>query len=508
MLKAAIFDDEYIVLQGLKQMVDWQYYGIELIGTAEDGLSALELVRAKQPDIIFTDIRMPGLDGLQLIEAIMNEQPDTLCIVFSGFNEFEYVRRAIGLGVIDYLEKPITIDSMQETIQKTLDRIAREQQFGAMKTQYEASRAELVEKAALDLLFQGDARAAEKLCREMGIERASIGSVMVLAFAHVHHPLPQYSGYHVVEVTVEQERLALLLLEDADKLPEEQLLLLHVQCGNDVFASGRCYAALEDANKSWRDARQALRYGIFLEENGWVRFEDTAGDEPVRSELSEWEEAFVFSLRACDRSGLEQVQKRLEDWAATARLTPEQTEQEIMKLVFLGGDVLRESGEDVSRLLPSTRTIYRELGVLDTRERMFDWCRRMIMRLAEGMEELRSPCKHNAVQKSLAYIEQHYGESLSLQQVADYVGMNANYFSLLFKEQMNISYIKYVTRVRMEHARRLLQAGLKVNEAGEQVGYYNHRHFNEVFKKTFGLTPGQYRDQSSASLRSDFREQS
>jgi two-component system response regulator YesN len=116
MLKAVVFDDEYIVLQGLKTMIDWPKYGIELVGTAEDGQAALVLFLRERPDIILTDIRMPGMNGLELIESVMKQEPDTVCIVFSGFNEYEYVKRAIQLGVADYLEKPINIAQIEEAV--------------------------------------------------------------------------------------------------------------------------------------------------------------------------------------------------------------------------------------------------------------------------------------------------------------------------------------------------------------------------------------------------------
>jgi len=138
MLKAVIFDDEYIVLQGLRQMIDWSRYGVELAGTAEDGVSALQLLRACKPDIVLTDIRMPGMDGLQLIETAAAESPETMFIVFSGFNEFEYVRRAIGLGVIDYLEKPVTVSKIEAALRRTMNRIGKEQAFGEMKKKLEA----------------------------------------------------------------------------------------------------------------------------------------------------------------------------------------------------------------------------------------------------------------------------------------------------------------------------------------------------------------------------------
>lgn len=260
MYKVAIFDDEYIVLQGLRQMIDWTGYGLELVGTASDGLSALDLVQRQAPDIVFTDIRMPGMDGLKLIEEIMRQTPDTYCIVFSGFNEFEYVKRALQLGVVDYLEKPITVDSIQHSIRRVLSRIEAEEATERLRKQVEESR-------------------------------------------------------HAV----------------------------HAAAEND------------------------------------------------------------------------------------------------------------ETG------------------------------------------------KRGAIDRAKAYIEHHASRDLSLNEVAEYVGMNAAYLSALFKEEAGESYIKFLTRLRMELAKKLLLKGLKVHEVSERVGYHTYRHFSEVFKKYTGVTPGQYKEEAEES---------
>lgn len=252
MIKALLFDDEYIVIEALEALVDWQGLGIELAGTAYDGLSALAKFRDVRPDIVLTDIRMPGMDGLQLIERIMEEAPFTCCIVFSGFNEFEYVKRAIQLGVADYVEKPITETAIEQALRKALK---------ALKT---------------------------------------------ADFLYVH-------GF--------------------DRIAEPD-----AACG--------------------------------------------------------------------------------------------ETE----------------------------------------------------------------PSKQAIVQKARRFIEQNVARDISLQETADHVGLNATYFSVLFKEVMGETYIKHLTRYRMELAKELLRKGLKVHEVSERVGYLTHRHFSEVFKKHTGLTPGQFRE--------------
>lgn len=261
MYKVVIFDDEYIVLQGLRHLIDWNGFGLELAGTASDGLSALEIVRKQTPDIVFTDIRMPGMDGLKLIEEIMAEAPDTYCIVFSGFNEFEYVKRALKLGVIDYLEKPVTVESIQSSIQRVLSRIEADLEMVMLRKQVE--------------------------------ERGSVSK----------------SG---------------------------------------------------------------------------------AGAEA-------------------------------------------------------GGNA-----------------------------------------------------KQGAIDRARAYIEQNASGDLSLNEVAEYVGMNAAYLSSLFKEEMGESYIKFLTRLRMDLAKELLLKGYKVHEVSERVGYHTYRHFSEIFKKHIGVTPGQFKEEQEA----------
>lgn len=262
MLKAVVFDDEYIVIEALRTLIDWTGLEVELVGTAGDGITALEVFRQQRPDIVLTDIRMPGMDGLQLIQEIMSEAEDTCCIVFSGFNEFEYVKQAIQLGVIDYLEKPITDASVERSLRKAASRIVSQRETMEIRRKWEESQRELLEKALLD---------------------------------------------------------------------------------------GQ---ALDDGHTQ----------------------------------------------------------------------------------------------------------------------------------------------KNSAVERARSYIVQHVNRDLSLQEVADHVGMNAAYLSVLFKEETGETYIKFLTRYRMELAKMLLRKGLKVNEVSERVGYHTYRHFSEVFKKCTGTTPGQFRD--------------
>ncbi|GEM_PF-472395 len=567
MLKAVICDDEYIVLEGLRRMIDWERYGVQLAGTAADGLTALQLLRDSRPDIVLTDIRMPGMDGLQLIETAASELPQTMFIVFSGFNEFDYVRRAIGLGVVDYLEKPITVAKIEEVLRKTIQRIDREQAYTEMKQKLVSSHSELLEKATLDLLLAGSKAAAK--WREVygSLAAGEIAGVTAIAFREQHAELPEHASYDVIRVTNGNEYVslvlhrelppealwdALLLVSSAETVtvPEAVAEAAEVadvtsstelasgtagalsgalgagnmaqgasppsgrgaagnstagsseQAGVDgelggtartALGSGRTYASLEEATRSYREALRALRYGLFLEENGWTRIEDVEGRDgsSMLAELPRHEEAVIVSLRTGDREGMQQALDGFEAWTEEQKLPPERVEQELLKLLYLALEIARESGGEP----PGLAEIHHlELHEMYAREEMFRWLRAKLEALLSWVAGGRRSQRHPAVEKALHYMNERYGQDVSLQELAEHVGLNPAYFSLLFKEQMGISYIKHLTRLRMEHAKSLLRSGLRVQEVSERVGYLNYRHFTELFKKIVGMTPGQYRD--------------
>ncbi|SFE08352.1 two-component system, response regulator YesN [Paenibacillus catalpae] len=491
MLTAVIFDDEYIVTQGLQVMVDWSRYGIELIGTASDGISALQMVRELQPDIVMTDIRMPGLTGLQLIEEIAKEKPETACIVFSGFNEFEYIRTALKLGVIDYLDKPITLEKIDEAMRRTIARIGRQQEHVQMKTQLAANKEALLEKATLDLLLLGEeAVPAWRTAFGEG-DAKQAAAVTVLAATGKGEWLDEHPSYRSIPFYYEKMWIMVVIhfMMPADYL-WEHLTLLSPQM-QETIGSGQTYANIAEAGQSYKEAVRALRYGVFLEEKGWNRFEHAEDTFPHG--LTECEEEIVFCMRTGNKEGLLRLLDEYKHCMEAERLSPELVEQEVTKLAYIGYQVAMESGEDVRT---SARPIvpHWELGEMSSRDRMFQWLREQMEQLHNFMKEDKQATKHNAIEKALAFIDKHYLESFTLQEVAEHVGMNATYLSLLFKEKVGLSYIKYVTKLRMEQAKILLHKGMLVNDVSKKVGYYNYRHFTELFKKYTGVTPGQFRE--------------
>ncbi|MCZ8518278.1 MULTISPECIES: response regulator transcription factor [Paenibacillus] len=495
MLKAAVFDDEYIVLQGLQAMIDWTGLGIELAGTASDGLAALSLFREQRPHLIFTDIRMPGMDGLQLIEAVMREAPETYCIVFSGFNEFEYVKRAIDLGVVDYLEKPITIQSIERAIHKVLGRVSEQKERDAMKRIVEESSRELLEKAVLELLLTGEE--AEGRWREcFGPHAREVAAVTVLAAASDAFACPDHPAYRCVSIRHGQERLLALFhfLPPGQEL-WDRLLSESEQAGTAV-GCGRTYTRPAEAAESYQEASRALQSARFLGENGMIRFEDLGDRITAPEGLSEREEAVILSLRSGNRAGFMEQAESFLRWIQAGKLDLDVAEHEMLKLIYLAAEESKKNAGEASSGLWGGFRPHSEFREMAGKWEMAAWFRSQMERIADGSMHAREDTKHASVSRAREYIERNGTRDVTLQEVAEHVGMNPTYFSVLFKEEMGESYIKFLTRYRMELAKSLLLQGLKVQEVSRKVGYHTYRHFSEVFKRYTGVTPGQYKDAS------------
>jgi two-component system, response regulator YesN len=273
MLKAVIFDDEYIVLHGLQKMIDWSKYGIELVGTASNGYAAIDLVETHSPDIVFTDIRMPGMDGLEVVEKVLEAAPEIICVVFSGFNEFAYVKKALKLGVSDYLEKPITIPMIEDTIQRILEKFHLRKTVLSLEEKWEDSRIDLIEKATLDLLLQGE-EALPKWRKSFEEEVKDIVAVTVLALSEKSPDLLSHPSYFPVYIRNGPEHLLVIFHLEEDSTDLMNQLLYWPNENGITIGSGRIYHNLTDAPKSYKEALQALRYGQFMEQGEWTRFED------------------------------------------------------------------------------------------------------------------------------------------------------------------------------------------------------------------------------------------
>ena len=486
-MKAVIIDDEFIVIEGLMKMIDWPSFGIDIAATANNGLEALDLIRRHRPELILTDIRMPGMDGLQLLETVKSILPDAYTIVFSGYNEFEYVKKAIQIGASDYLEKPITVQSVGRALRKAADRLRRDREI--REKVKDGLRADL-QAMTIELLkgrFRDYDRWTEAACDL--VECLTAVTVLVSP-----DRLRLEDRHECAFITIPQEDGFITVIAHREP-PDPQLWEYIEGSGDAPVGAGSTHDHVSRLADSLKEAKKALRCAQYLNHNGLLRYEELGEWLTAPGDLSEREEDIMLSLRAGHYAGLMENVDRFVAWLREQPLDPEIVERELVKILYLALSASKEIvrlGED-SGPLP-----HLELRDLKGKDEMLDWFRGQMDRIVGSMLEIRENSKHDTIERAKRYIDEHLADDLSLQTLAAHLNMSPSGLSLMFKEVTGTTYIKYMTRLRMERAKQLLAEGRKVGEVSEMVGYYTYRHFTDVFKQQTGMTPGQYREKFAA----------
>lgn len=517
MYKVLLVDDERLILEGISSVVDWKKAGTELAGTARNGLEALDKITQLSPDIVITDIAMPGLDGLGLVERGLESCPGLRFIMLTGYKEFDYACRAMQHGVKHYLLKPCNesqiedalselageLDERRESEQFTIEikqKLAKvlpqvKEQFfkewisnktygsGDLEYYQELFGISLYDKTVRLLLFKPEnSLEYEHLFALRNIAEEVLGEVL----------LSTSIGSHV-----------LILLEEPGEETDNQSLLDRIQEVRAVFQKFykiEATAALSNpdymihARRLYRRTLECLNHRFYLEEGGLITENDIApGGNPMTAGSDvEWdEETLSLLIKAGDRTAAEQELNRLFDLLSQHRLDMNTARSYILQLysAMIRLCPTEERGACTERL--------GELAGMETLSGLKGALRESAVRLASLYERQTSSRQNVIVDKMLHIIAQNYrSEELTLGAVAaEMLYMNPDYLGKIFKKVTGEKFSAYVTHYRIaKAAEHILNSGdVKVFELAEMFGFgSNAQYFSQVFKKVTGQTPTEY----------------
>lgn len=525
MLKVVVADDEARVCDLILLLADWGSLGMEVVGTAANGLEALQLVRTLIPDILITDIRMPGCYGLELIEKAKAEFPALEIVIISGYAHFEYAQSAIKNGVGDYLLKPIQRDELMATLEKLGERCrARRESATEVEQMKETSRQDtdrqrqrLIEDLAegrLEELTEERLRGEYRVDIQPGLFQIfllkldyDLDAVTPLSIAIVeskaqkifstaipglcHEMLLSFRepwGYGLLNFPVQNRESVRRALRDClNQLTVQQSLLGPIEFS---LALGQASNRPEDLLESLNTARFAASERLI---EGTGRLLEGA-----------------FKSSALREENLpERYGRAIEHLVET--LSPEEADAAAGLLEEGAGEMTGVCGQELLELVDSAGQLFALRLDLEDREKIIrDFsarcaqcskaadlfrCLRQFQReqLALTAERRRSE-SIRPIRFAKQYIQKHYSEPVTLEEVCAAIGFSTSYFSVLFKKETGEGFNKYLTRVRMDRAKELLQGGnLPIAEICSKVGYGDLKHFTQTFKKVAGLNPGQYR---------------
>ena len=533
MLKVFLVEDESVIREGFRDKIPWEQYGFQLVGEAGDGEMALPMIRKLKPDLLITDIKMPFMDGLSLSEIVKEEFPKIKIIIISGYDDFEYARQAIKAGVDQYLLKPITrttlrgvLLEMKEKIEQGMeqkdyqaqyqDEVQEFEQFSlrrffekilegklSVKEIYEEAAAQSLQLTAscYNLLLFSIYEKAEVSSRESR-ERLIRKQEEVFHYFLRH---PQYilfrfnvSCYGVL-IKSEQSQMEELTENSLAHLkkvcaPEEDHLEWYVAVGTEVERLSMLPQCYKDANHYF--AYRFIKPGLHVlsettlsdclagqgEKNiGTVDFMQM-DPEIIRDFLSRGEDKEIHDFV---ESYLYNIQNALKSRMFRSYV--------ILNIRFAVVAFLESIGADQAEYLEEIEHAVQMIRSEDSE--IFEYFAGML-EIAMGIGDRINSCQGGKMlKKALDYIDDHYDcDTLSLNLVAENIGMSASYLSAIFSQNMQKTFVEYVTEKRIEKAKKLLkQTDKNSGEIAKEVGYKDSHYFSFVFKKLQGCSPREYR---------------
>ncbi|HHV98459.1 MAG TPA: response regulator [Clostridiaceae bacterium] len=494
-MRVLVADDESLIRDGLKSMLNELEIPVEVIGEAANGREMVQLVKELKPELVFVDIRMPVINGLDAIEECKKFVPDTYWVVLTGFSEFEFARTAINLGVSYYLMKPVSVEELDKTVRDISQKLKEKALISNKKFESELSLLchDIVLNEELDtcygnllpsyrcatLVIDSHLKEKSKAKRQVGffnmirslIEK-SIDSIMKVAF----FSLP--NGDIAIVISLEGSHEG-RISRQADRFLSGLADILKTANDDDFAAS----ILLSEVCHSYETVRKSLNQ---LQNLSTIRPIIGIGRiVPVNMLKKAFEKSSSELLEVCNTL------------IKIADAFKNREYFHYMKMV----DALEKRLQQV--ILPDNKVKQNIAGFLSVSMKLSiraDYNAAMLVRslrsygesvLSEGVDEDRVNILINRV---IDYIEQNYMNDIGLAEIAEILDVTPNYLSSLFHKNMGITFIKYLTKIRMIKAKELLvSSSLQVQQVSEQVGYYSTRHFTKLFKEYYGYYPSDCR---------------
>lgn len=526
MYRVIIAEDEFIVRYGIRSMIDWERIGLQLAGEASNGKEALDLMRAGPPDILITDIKMPLMDGIELIAEARRISPQAKIIIISNLEDFQYAKEAIRHGVSDYLVKsdmmPRDFEQTLLNVKKTLDADRKAHAAQDAETPQPQRRerlfAELIEgvtdedEAArqAESLGMGTLRTGYVLHISLNASEQSFAKKQMAVRQTLDSIWPQerHEQHGCEAFSDKQGDLNLFCLENdrdrrkpADEPPEAliaqseafvRLLAERFQLTATVGISGpvREWRAVRDA---YGQALWAARQRMFLGSGRVISFGSGDGRpaekpaDPVRIAANRLQ-AMVYAFQSRELAAyLEELFGHL-----ARRRDPDLVQIVSLELLMMLTTMWPDVSNEERQIVELKKQYYEQLSRLETLDESKRWFIESFEALAQHIARMYNSDR-NSVMKAAQYIQQYYRQEISLQSISDYVHLSKNYFANLFKKEIGESFLEYLTRTRIEKAKELLGRDLRATDVGSLVGIQDPKYFSKVFKKIAGVSPTEYR---------------
>ncbi len=488
--KVLIADDDMNFRYAMCEAIPWKENGFEVAAEAVHGRQALEILREKEIHILLTDMEMPVMNGVELTEAVKTQYPEIIIVALSAYDDFEFVKESMRLGAEDYILKQEfdgekIINMLKHLCKKNLEK--RRKDFNQSR-ENEVFLTYIQGK--LDLLPQGSPYYKFLDKNNMTLCLAQSGSDFEMYARNDGNPL---------FFSKVKERVWLFIYQmpetrSANRWMQEQLRMAgDIQSG---FSGNSCIALCDESGGflklpgMYAKAETALQYVVYFSKERILHYLDISKYEKTRKRdyVYNMPEHILSVHQETGGQILMNMKERLQEYMPEEEFV-NGSFVNFYKEFLTGGAAGVDDMEVLKYYEGLKQWISLEDKVKYTSACMEKWCGQMLAEYSG---------KHKSIRRAIEYVYKNYAEDVSLQDIAAYVGLSDNYFSNLFKKEMNENLVSFINTVRIQKAKKLLEnQNLKVNEIAEAVGFRNATYLSTMFKKVTGMSISEYKSQSA-----------
>ncbi len=539
MITVLLADDDFLVRETLYEIVPWKELGMEVIAQAENGKQALNMCIELKPDILFTDIKMPFLNGLEVAISLQELDIKTKIVLISGIQDFNYAKTALSINAAGYILKPIQIKEIIEVLKKIRNSIDmeqnREEVYYRLKVQLEENmylmRDKFLNNLVMDIISDQNL-ISEKL--EYFQIPLKVNESIIIAVAEIddyvkrvadkaesYKQFLNFSVKNIIEETLvnhqagvcvytndnqfviifnrkfsSEEKMTVIFDEMQELLSDFNKITLSIGVGNQV-------SGMEALADSYNNALSALNYKFYTGKNSIIHIGDISNtqklyqmsDFNVYSNLNLMQKELLSQIKLGDTEKLSNTVEKYFAFLTEVKLfTEEYIRGVCIELIINVYQEIFKTETDVQEIFPhylnSVQTVLKSETVFDMKQTVYQ----MLEHICKYFKS-KYHLKHgNLVSQIKELAEKRYMENITLSDIANEVYMSPNYICSVFKKETGITINEYLIKVKMDAAKNMLKdTRMKILEIAEKLGYENPHYFSYSFKKYTGQTPQQYR---------------
>ena len=528
-------EDDKILRLGLKSKIE-RNTPYKVIAEVRNGQEALDAIINLKADLLITDVKMPFMDGLELVNKLREQGIDIKIIVLSGYDDYKFVRETMKAGAVDYLLKPVDESILYELINKINDMIVQENKDKEQLEQYKdilADSMEICKERFIISLTEGvisDTGIFKKRLEEFGVKGPDIFKLAVLGLDNIFKIQEEkYLRFDTDNLNHLKGRILDIFLSlklNINMLLAEQnntvILLFSAQDHTDTLFTDSVYQCLSEIHKGLKN-----KFGFSVSSGVSEVFNGPERGSPCYFQaLLAFNRKFYngkgkvnrFNSEICtysyfdNKNLMESINlivdlldsgltnkviitiKEVMDLLYSCNLNPIQFKEISLWLINKITVISDDFNSALQRFIDDEADPRDYINEVDTFEDLKEYMENTFFVLSKIINDSKSERSKRIIDISKEYIYNHFNENISLKSVADYVHLNQNYFSELFRKAVGINFIDFITEVRINKAKKLLMDDeIKIYEIGLKVGYNETVTFNRAFKRVEGMSPAEYR---------------